>query len=167
VLDFQKIETGRMTWQMTEVDLREVIRDALNATHRLVAEKQIRIDQSIPERVPTIVGDRDRLIQVMINLISNAVKFCPDGNGRIGIGLDAAPDHVRVAVSDNGIGISVKDRETIFQEFRQIKHALKGRPSGSGLGLTITRRIVDYHGGRIWVESEPGKGATFFFTLPV
>jgi len=166
VLDFQKIETGRMAWQISEVDLKAVIHDALSSTNSLVQEKRIRVEQDIPDLVPTVSGDRDRLIQVMVNLISNAVKFCADDDGRIGIGVAVAPDHVQVAVKDNGIGISRKDREIIFQEFRQIKHTLKGRPPGSGLGLTITRRIIGFHGGRIWVESEPGQGSTFFFTLP-
>ncbi len=166
VLDFQKIETGRMTWQIAEIDLQEVIHDALASSASLVKDKHIRLVRHIPDQVPLVAGDRDRLIQVMVNLISNAVKFSPDDNGLIDIGLVVAPDHVRVSVKDNGIGISVKDCETIFQEFRQIKHTLKGRPPGSGLGLSITRRIVDFHGGRIWVESEPGQGATFYFTLP-
>ncbi|MGD2010912.1 MAG: HAMP domain-containing sensor histidine kinase, partial [Desulfobacterales bacterium] len=166
VLDFQKIETGRMAWQISEVDLKVVIHDALSSTNSLVQDKRIRVEKDIPDQVPLVVGDRDRLIQVMVNLISNAVKFCDDDDGRIDIVLDKAPGHVQVAVKDNGIGISRKDREIIFQEFRQVKHTLKGRPSGSGLGLTITRRIIDFHGGRIWVESEPGQGSTFFFTLP-
>ncbi len=166
VLDFQKIETGRMTWQITPVDLREVIQDALASIKSFVQDKRIRIEQDTPDHVPTVAGDRDRLVQVMVNLISNAVKFCADDDGRIVIGIAVAPDHLRVSVKDNGIGISPKDRELIFEEFRQVKHSLKGRPPGSGLGLTITRRIIEFHGGRIWVESEPGRGSTFFFTLP-
>ncbi|MFO7687074.1 MAG: sensor histidine kinase [Desulfobacterales bacterium] len=166
VLDFQKIETGRMTWQITPVDLREVIQDALASIKSFVQDKRIRIEQDTPDQVPTVAGDRDRLVQVMVNLISNAVKFCADDDGRIVIGIAVAPDHLRVSVKDNGIGISPKDREIIFEEFRQVKHSLKGRPPGSGLGLTITRRIIEFHGGRIWVESEPGRGSTFFFTLP-
>jgi signal transduction histidine kinase len=166
VLDFQKIETGRMAWQISDVDLKAVVHDALSSTNSLVQEKRIRVEQDIPELVPTVPGDRDRLIQVMVNLISNAVKFCTDDDGRIEICVTTTPDHVQVSVKDNGIGISRKDREIIFQEFRQIKHTLKGRPPGSGLGLTITRRIIDFHGGRIWVESEPGQGSIFFFTLP-
>lgn len=166
VLDFQKIETGRMAWQISEIDPKEVIHDALASTASLVKDKHIRLVRNIPDQVPLVAGDRDRLIQVMVNLISNAVKFCPDENGLIDIGLVVAPDHVRISVKDNGIGISGQDCETIFQEFRQIKHTLKGRPPGSGLGLSITRRIIDFHGGRIWVDSEPGRGATFYFTLP-
>jgi len=166
VLNFQKIETGRMAWQISDVDLKGVVHDALSSTNSLVQEKRIRVEQDIPELVPTVPGDRDRLIQVMVNLISNAVKFCADEDGRIEIRVTTTPDHVQVSVKDNGIGISRNDREIIFQEFRQIKHTLKGRPPGSGLGLTITRRIIDFHGGRIWVESEPGQGSSFFFTLP-
>jgi signal transduction histidine kinase/Na+/proline symporter len=167
VLDFQKIETGRMDWHLSEVNFRGVIQDALSSTSQLVGEKQIRIDQDIPAHLPVVAGDRDRLIQAMVNLISNAVKFCDDKTGHIIIGLTVAPDRLLVSVKDNGIGVSMEDQETIFQEFRQIKHNLKGRPPGSGLGLSITKRIINFHGGRIWVESEPGKGSTFFFTLPL
>jgi Na+/proline symporter/signal transduction histidine kinase len=167
VLDFQKIETGRMDWQIAEVNFKGVIQDALSSMNQLVREKQICIDQDIPAHVPVVAGDRDRLIQAMVNLISNAVKFCDDKAGHIVIGLTVAPDRLQVSVKDNGIGVSMEDRETIFQEFRQIKHNLKGRPPGSGLGLSITKRIINFHGGRIWVESEPGQGSTFFFTLPL
>ncbi|MEJ2477573.1 MAG: histidine kinase dimerization/phospho-acceptor domain-containing protein [Desulfobacterales bacterium] len=106
VLDFQKIETGRMAWQISDVDLKALVHDALSSTNSLVQEKRIRVEQDIPDLVPTVSGDRDRLIQVMVNLISNAVKFCADDDGRIEIGVTAAPDHVQVSVKDNGIGIS-------------------------------------------------------------
>jgi Na+/proline symporter/nitrogen-specific signal transduction histidine kinase len=167
VLDFQKIETGRMDWHISEVDFKDVIQDALSTTSQLVGEKKIQIDHIIPDSVPVVAGDRDRLIQVMVNLISNAVKFCDDKAGHIVIGLAVTPDRILVSVQDNGIGVSLEDREIIFQEFRQVKHNLKGRPPGSGLGLSITKRIVNFHGGRIWVEGGPGKGSTFFFTLPL
>jgi signal transduction histidine kinase len=101
-----------------------------------------------------------------VNLISNAVKFSEENQGRIEISLRALPELIRVDVKDNGIGINGTDKQAIFEEFRQIRHTTRGRPSGSGLGLTITRRIIDFHGGRIWVESEPGKGSIFSFTLP-
>jgi len=167
VLDFQKIETGRMEWNISEVDLKEIIADALQATRQLVEEKQIDVRVDLPRQVPPVAGDRDRLMQVILNLLSNAVKFCKENDGRIEVRLTQLTASLRVDVSDNGIGIREEDREAIFEEFRQIKDNLKGRPPGSGLGLSITRRIVEHHGGRIWVESEPGQGATFSFTLPL
>ena len=103
----------------------------------------------------------------MLNLISNAVKFCPDAQGVIAIGLYAEADLLRVHVTDNGIGISPQDQRVIFKEFRQVKDAARGRPTGTGLGLSITKRIIDFHKGKIWVESDLGKGATFCFTLPL
>jgi signal transduction histidine kinase len=122
---------------------------------------------NVPKLVPLINGDQDRLIQVMVNLISNAVKFNDSDRGQIAIGLDVQSDHLKVHLTDNGIGISPEDQETIFDKFRQVKGAAMGRPSGTGLGLAITQSIIAFHGGRIWVESTVGKGSTFFFTLPL
>lgn len=166
VLDFQKIETGRMDWQISKVDLRTVINDALTTTSQLIQEKDIRVDLTIPDYVPILSGDLDRLMQVMVNLISNAVKFCPAEDGRIDITLNVEAINLRVDVSDNGIGISRKDMEVIFEEFRQVKSMTRGRPAGSGLGLAITKKIIEFHGGQIDVKSETGKGSTFTFTLP-
>ncbi|KPJ75650.1 MAG: histidine kinase [Deltaproteobacteria bacterium SG8_13] len=167
VLDFQKIETGAMDWHISHLNLKEVIEDALTTTNQLIEEKKINVGCRLPENVPLITGDRDRLIQAMVNLISNAVKFCRDNHGKIDIDLQVAADRMQVNVRDNGIGINESDQNVIFDEFRQIRHVTKGRPRGSGLGLAITRRIIDFHNGRIWVESQPGKGSTFSFTLPI
>ena len=166
VLEFQKIESGKMEWHIASVDFREVIQDACNATRQPVETKQIRMQVNCPEKGLSIEGDKDRLVQVMVNLISNAVKFCQDDHGMIWINAWAEKNRLRVDVKDNGIGIRPQDQEIIFEEFRQIKHASKGRPAGTGLGLPITRRIITHHGGRIWVTSEPNQGATFAFYLP-
>jgi signal transduction histidine kinase len=166
VLDFQRIETGRMEWQIAPVHLPEVIHDALASVQRLVDEKHIQIALNLPGNIPAVAGDRDRLVQVMLNLLSNAVKFCGSEGGRIDIRLTLLPDQLRVDVRDNGTGIRSDDLEIIFEEFRQVSDGSRGRPPGSGLGLAITRRIIQRHGGRIWAESEPGRGSTFTFTLP-
>ena len=121
----------------------------------------------LPQQIPEISGDRDRLIQVMVNLISNAVKFSEAGTGRIAVDMSHTDNHVRISVNDNGIGIALEDQESIFEEFRQIRHTAKGKPTGSGLGLAITKRIIEFHGGQIWLESEIGKGTTFTFELPI
>ena len=166
VLDFQKIETGAMDWQFSHLDFKKIVADALTATQPLFEDKNIRIDRNLPENIPLITGDRDRLIQVMVNLISNAAKFCVDDQGHIVITVSLDPEQLTVHVMDNGIGISDANQRVIFEDFRQIAHATRGRPHGSGLGLAITKRIVEFHGGRIWVDSELGKGSTFSFTLP-
>ena len=102
----------------------------------------------------------------MVNLISNAVKFCNRDNGHIAIHLKSIADQVQVDVSDNGIGIKPEDQGKIFEKFRQVKDPARGRPFGTGIGLTITKSIIDFHHGKLWVKSEPGKGSTFSFSLP-
>jgi signal transduction histidine kinase len=167
VLDFQKLETGKMQWQAQPVDVSEICRHALSALRQLIDEKHIQATLRLPERIPPVRGDRDRLIQVLINLLSNAIKFCPASGGRIDLVVSLRAVTLLVEVRDNGIGLAAADLEAIFEEFRQIRHSALGRPSGSGLGLSIARRIVQHHGGRIWAQSEPGGGAAFFFTLPL
>ncbi len=168
VLNFQKIESGKMQWQMEPVDMMQVIQDAVAATRQLVADKQIRLSLSLPPSVPNIAGDRDQLIQTMVNLISNAVKFCEPMSGRIRISMYQDRNQLKVSVRDNGIGISPENQQLIFEQFRQVTTPTgRGRPPGSGLGLAITKRIIDHHKGSIWVESRLGEGATFIFVLPV
>jgi Na+/proline symporter/nitrogen-specific signal transduction histidine kinase len=167
VLDLQKIESGRMEWQITSVDMAEIIDDALAATDQMIKDKNLKVELKLAEKVPLIEGDRDRLIQVMVNLISNAIKFCDKDKGQITIELHADEDQLEVDVKDNGIGINPENQEKIFETFHQVKDADRGRPSGSGLGLSIAKRIIDFHHGKIWVESELGKGSIFFFTLPL
>ena len=133
----------------------------------LILDKNIQLETDLPEQSPQIAGDRDRLIQVLVNLISNAVKFCDRDHGKITISLNVEADYLRTDVKDNGIGISPENHKIIFEKFQQVKDASKGRPVGTGVGLTITRRIIDFHRGKIWVQSELGKGATFSFRLPL
>ncbi len=166
VLDFQKIESGKTEWQISPVNLRDIIHDAVTVNSQLLNEKNIKIELNLPDTVPLIPGDRDRLMQVMVNLISNAVKFCND-KGIIAISLKIEPEYLLVSVRDNGIGISSENQKIIFEKFRQVKDASRGRPAGSGLGLTITKQIIEFHNGHIWVESELGKGTTFLFRLPL
>ncbi len=167
VLDFQKIESGGTDWEISRIDFREVIKDAILATSRLVQDKKVKIESNLPDTFPLIDGDKDRLIQVMVNLISNSIKFCDSDRGVISVFLQAKSRHLKVDVKDNGIGISRKDQKIIFQEFQQVKDTSTGRPPGSGLGLSITKRIIDFHKGKIRVKSKPKKGSTFSFTLPL
>jgi len=166
VLDLAKIESGKADWVETRVDIKEVIRDTLAAMDQLFREKRIEVDARLPERVSTVVVDLDRMIQVMLNLLSNAVKFCDSANGKIEIVLAESDGHVRVDVTDNGRGIDPRDHEAVFNKFHQVGDTLTDKPHGSGLGLYISRQIVEHFGGRMWVESRRGSGARFSFTLP-
>ena len=167
VLNVQKIVSGKMQWHLAPVNLMHVILEAVESTRRLIEEKHIELSLNLDDNLPNIYGDHDRLIQVMVNLVSNAVKFCPSADGAMAISLRADKGSVRVDVKDNGIGISKKDKLIIFDKFQQVKNLKTGRPSGSGLGLNITKHIVEFHKGRLWVKSKPGKGATFSFAIPI
>jgi signal transduction histidine kinase len=167
VLNFQKIKSGKIQWEFTESDMGEIIEDSVISTGQLVHDNHIDLKLKLTEKSVYASVDRDRLIQVMINLLSNAVKFCDTDQGRIEIGLSREQDSVCVYVKDNGIGISPEDQELIFEEFRQIRTATKRKPFGTGVGLTISKHIIEAHNGKIWVESEPGKGAKFVFTIPI
>lgn len=167
VLDFQKIKSGNIQWEFSCLDFREVIEDSMISTGPLIEEKNIELGLSLPDTRVEISGDRDRLIQVMVNLISNAVKFCDTEQGRIDILLTIEPGIMKARIIDNGIGIKPENSNIIFQEFRQVRDASRGRPKGTGVGLTITQYIINSHQGKIWVESELGKGAAFVFTLPL
>jgi len=165
-LDLAKIESGRADWNACELDLKEVIEQSVAATSQLFREKEAHVALDLPDNLPLILGDRDRLIQVMLNLLSNAAKFLPAGSGRVCVVLRLLADGLQVRVTDNGPGIRPQDQELIFEKFRQVGDTMTAKPAGTGLGLPISRRIVEYLGGRLWVESVPGEGATFLFTLP-
>jgi signal transduction histidine kinase len=167
MLDMAKIESGNAEWHTTDLDMREVIRESLEATAQLYNAQSVRLDLDMPDHVPHVKADRDRLIQVMLNLLSNAVKFCDRDTGRVQVRLRTEAGKLRVDVVDNGPGIAPSDQHLIFEKFRQVGDTLTSKPRGTGLGLPISRQIVQHFGGILWVESEPGKGATFSFTLPL
>ncbi len=166
LLDMAKIEAGRFDWRIADVDLKEVVEDAVAATSQLFTERQIALAVDIPDRLPHVRADRDQLIQVLINLLSNAVKFCKSDSGRVEVAAKLENGSVRVSVADNGPGIPRKYHRSIFEKFQQVDDALSGKPQGTGLGLAISRSIIEFIGGRIWVESAPGRGATFLFEIP-
>ncbi len=167
VLDVSKLESGRVEWQGARVDMREVISDTVAAMDQQFQEKGIRVQVLMPREVKPVNGDVDRIIQVMLNLLSNAAKFCRPGAGIIEIALRERGGELRVDVSDNGLGISEADQKVIFDRFRQGGDTLTDKPKGTGLGLHICRQIIEHHGGRLWVRSRPGEGACFSFTLPI
>ena len=167
VLDVSRLESGRVEWHESLLDMREVIEDTAAATGQLFREREVSLERQLPGRVPKVRADLDRIVQVVVNLLSNAVKFIEPGRGRVQITLVEEPGFLRVDVRDNGPGISAADQEVIFDRFRQAADPLTGKPQGSGLGLYISRRIIEHSGGRLWVTSRPGEGACFSFTLPL
>jgi signal transduction histidine kinase len=166
VLDIAKMEAGKIDWNMTRLDIYEIIDRAIAATSVLFAQKQaLRSIKDLPENLPSFIGDRDRLIQVVINLISNAVKFTETGS----VTCQVRQDHNQIIVSviDTGSGIAESDIGKVFEKFKQVGNTLTDKPKGTGLGLSICKQIIEYHGGQIWVESELGQGSIFSFTLPL
>jgi signal transduction histidine kinase len=166
VLDLAKLDSGKAEWLMSKVKVSEIIGEALDSVSQLFYEKRIALEKKIPEMPVWIWADRDRIIRVLINLLSNAVKFCEAEKGRVQVLLHVKKKEILVEVVDNGPGIPAEEQQRIFEKFHQLGDVHKGKPGGSGLGLAICQRIVKHHGGRIWVDSMVGKGATFAFTLP-
>ena len=164
VLDLAKIEAGKLEWHMDDVAIADIIDRATAATSSLFEHKGLPLVKDVAPGLPTVVGDADRLLQVVINLISNAVKFTAAGSVTCRARLQG--DGIVVSVIDTGYGIAPADQPKVFEKFKQVGDTLTDKPKGTGLGLPICREIVEHHGGRIWVESEPGKGSTFSFLLP-
>ncbi len=167
VLDLAKLESGSGEWQSIPFDLRDVITESLHATSQLFKDNAVALTVTLPENAMDIVADRDRVMQVLLNLLSNAAKFCAADQGQVAVDLTRVDGALRVNVTDNGLGIRVEDQHVIFDKFRQVGDTLTDKPKGSGLGLAISKRIVEHLGGRLEVASLPGAGATFSFTLPL
>jgi Na+/proline symporter/nitrogen-specific signal transduction histidine kinase len=167
VLDVSRLESGRAQWHESLIDLRQVIEDTAASTGQLFRERDAHLVCSLPPRVPRVRADLDRIVQVLVNLLSNAAKFVEPGRGRVEVRLAEEAGALRVDVRDNGPGISPEHQEVIFDKFRQAADPPSGKAEGSGLGLYISRRIIEHSGGRLWVASRPGQGACFSFTLPL
>jgi len=165
VLDLAKIESGKIEWHMRPVSIRDIIEQSAVATASLFESKNLPVTLELADDLPEVTGDHDRLVQVMINLLSNAAKFTPEGSVTCRAHLDG--DHLVVSVIDTGIGIHAADCERVFEQFVQVGDGITDKPKGTGLGLSISKQIVEHHGGKIWVESELGKGSNFSFTLPI
>jgi signal transduction histidine kinase/hemerythrin-like domain-containing protein len=165
ILDLSKVEAGRMELEMATFDLPLAIDNARTFVRERAIKHGINLDVTVDERLGDFSGDERKIKQILLNLLSNAVKFTPEG-GRIGIKARQADGSVEISVSDTGIGISPEDQAKIFEEFRQVGSDYAHKREGTGLGLTLAKKFVELHGGRIWVESEVGKGSTFSFTLP-
>jgi GAF domain-containing protein len=165
ILDLSKIEAGRMELELTDFDLPTAIDNALTLVRERAGRRGIALHQAADEELGQIRGDERKIKQVLLNLLSNAIKFTPDG-GRIEVRAIPGGGSVEVSVSDTGVGIAPEDQEAIFEEFRQVGTADK-KVEGTGLGLALSRKFIELHGGRIWVQSQVGLGSTFSFTIPV
>jgi signal transduction histidine kinase len=165
ILDLSKIEAGRMEMELTEVRIGDLLRDSLTMVKEKAFKHGIELDLKLEDEIPESHADERKLKQIVFNLLSNAVKFTPYG-GKVGIEAVKEEGDIRVTVWDTGIGIKEEDRGKLFKEFEQLDSGVDKRYQGTGLGLALSKRLVEMHGGRIWVESEAGKGSRFSFTLP-
>jgi signal transduction histidine kinase len=165
VLDLSKIEAGQLVLSLGDYSMREVVQTVISATEAMASEKNLTLRAIIQHDLPPGEADERRITQVLLNLVGNAIKFTE--SGEITITATAAGGSFQVAVADTGPGIALEDQPVVFDEFRQLDSSSTRAKGGTGLGLAISKRIVELHGGRIWVESEPGRGSCFRFTLPV
>ena len=165
ILDLSKVEAGRMELEVAAFDLPLAIDNARTFVRERATKHGINLDVTVDERLGDFVGDERKIKQILLNLLSNAVKFTPEG-GRIGIKARQTDGSVEISVTDTGVGIAPDDQARIFEEFRQVGSDYTHKVEGTGLGLTLAKKFVELHGGKIWVESEVGKGSKFTFTLP-
>jgi len=165
VLDLARLEAGRAEWRPRPVNLAGLVREARDKTSSLFEAQGLAWAEDLEEGLPPVLCDPDKVLQVLMNLISNAVKFTPSGSVRVALRRDG--EQVTVRVADTGVGIPAQDLGRLFGKFVQLADTLTDKPRGTGLGLSICKHIVELHGGRIWAESEPGRGSVFSFTLPL
>ncbi len=164
VLDLSKIEAGQLKLSLADYSLKEVVQNVYSAVEALAKEKHIALKVEVPPHLPVARGDERKLTQVLLNLVGNAIKFTD--TGEVAIRAFATNGSFTIAVRDTGPGIAEAEQAKIFEEFQQADSSITKKKGGTGLGLAIAKRIVELHGGRIWVESSPGQGSTFSFTLP-
>jgi signal transduction histidine kinase len=165
ILDFSRIEAGKFEMRPERVDLHDIVEECIQSSLPLVRDKRVKIDKDIPPELPELHADRTRIKQVLLNLISNAIKFT--STGRVLVHVRVEGDAVHVSVADTGIGISPKDLLRLFEPFQRLDNPLAQQADGTGLGLAISKKFVELHGGRIWAESRENQGSTFHFTLPL
>jgi signal transduction histidine kinase len=165
ILDLSKIEAGRMELELTDFNLPATLDNALTLVRERAGRRGIALGLTVDERLEQIHADERKVRQVVLNLLSNAIKFTPEG-GRIEVRAVPVDGVVEISVSDTGVGIAPEDQEVIFEEFKQVGTAAK-KVEGTGLGLALSRKFIELHGGRIWVESQVGAGSTFTFTIPM
>jgi PAS domain S-box-containing protein len=174
ILDLSKVEAGHMELALSEFDVRTALGEVQTIVGTLAMKKRLDLEVEVGDSITTLTADQSKLKQVLYNLLSNAIKFTPDGGAiRVAVrlapevGIEKGGDWIEVAVADTGIGLKPEDQARIFEAFEQVDSAYARQQQGTGLGLALSRRFVELHGGRIWVESEVGKGSTFRFVLPL
>jgi hypothetical protein len=165
VLDLAKIEAGQADWRPERLDVVPLLARAAQAADGLFRARRAELRVDAPARAPAVEADADRLLQVLINLLANAARFVPEGRGRVVLRLVVAARTLTIEVQDNGPGVPLAEQATVFEKFRQAGGP-RERAGGTGLGLPISRRIVEHFGGRLWLASRPGEGATFGVELP-
>lgn len=166
LLDINKMESGQMSLELAPVQVDSIVEQAIDQVRGLCAEHGHELVAELDETCPVLQADGDKLRRVLINLLGNAIKFTPDG-GTLTVGSTCAPGEVRLWVRDTGPGIPAEYRERIFEKFGQVEGEGRKKKNSTGLGLTFCRLVAEAHGGRIWVESEEGKGSTFLLALPL
>ncbi len=166
VLDLSKIEAGQLTLSLNEYSIGEVVQTVFTSVEALAAEKKLDLNVRVAPDLSIARGDEQRIVQVLLNLLGNAIKFTDEGQVQVEVTEDTDETFL-VSVTDTGPGLSEADQKIIFEEFQQADNSSTREKGGSGLGLSIAKKIVEMHGGRIWVESNVGKGSIFRFTLPV
>ena len=165
ILDFSRIEAGKFEMRPETVDLHNLVEECIESSLPLVRDKRLKLEKDIPVELPGIQADRTRIKQVLINLISNAIKFT--AAGRVLVRVRTEPDALHITVADTGIGISQSDLQRLFEPFQRLDNPLAQQADGTGLGLAISKKFIELHRGRIWAESRENHGSTFHFTLPL
>lgn len=165
LLDITKIESGKIEWEMENISMDEIVKQSIAVNRSYFKQNKLEIIEDIEGALPLVAGDKDRLKQVVINLISNAIKFTDKGS--VTCSVRKLKNEIMISVIDTGIGIAEIDHDKVFKRFKQVGANHTGKPNGTGLGLSICKQIVEHHSGKIWVESGPGKGSNFSFTLPM
>jgi signal transduction histidine kinase len=165
LLDASKLESGTMRLDAATIELRGLVGELREQMQPLAREKEISLEEGVPEDLPELRADRAKLRRILVNLVSNALKFTPKG-GRVRLGASRESSLVRVSVEDTGVGIPREDLHDIFDKYAQARSRATRSEKGTGLGLYITRQLVELHGGKISVQSEVGRGSTFSFTIP-
>jgi len=164
VLDLSKVESGKVKLRLAEVTLPDILEELKRTMTPILAPRKQSLDTEVEKGLPRVYADKGKIKQVLLNLLANAARFTPDG-GKLKIEAVRKGGWCHVSVVDNGIGIKKEDQERIFEPFHQLDNLLIGEKGGAGLGLTVAKQIIEKHGGKIWVESEYGKGSRFTFTL--
>jgi signal transduction histidine kinase len=166
ILDLSKVEAGRLELELGRFHLPTALDNALTLVRERATRHGITLNQTVDAGGGDVVADERKVKQILLNLLSNAVKFTPEG-GRVALTATVVDGAITIAVSDTGIGIAPEDQAAIFEEFRQVGREDARKQEGTGLGLTLAKKFVELHGGRIWVQSQEGQGSTFSFTLPL